>query len=59
MIMDIKSAKYVSFLGNNNAQIEAVIDDVTMNVPLDPANRHYAEILKQVKEGTLTIKEAE
>ena len=57
--MDIKSATYVSFLGNNNAQIEAVIDGVTMNVPLDPANRHYAEILKQVKEGTLTIKDAD
>ena len=28
-------------------------------VPLDPANRHYAEILKQVKEGTLTIKDAD
>ena len=59
MIMDIKSATYVSFLGNNNAQIEAVIDGVTMNVPIDPANRHYAEILKQVKEGTLTIKDAD
>ena len=30
-----------------------------MSVPLDPDNRHYAEILKQVKEGKLTIKEAE
>ena len=57
--MNIKSAKYVSFLGNDKEQIEAVIDDVTMTVPLDPANRHYAEILRQVKEGTLTIKDAE
>ena len=30
-----------------------------MSIPLDPDNRHYAEILKQVKEGTLTIKDAE
>jgi len=29
-----------------------------MSVPLDPANRHYAEILKQVAAGTLTIQEA-
>jgi hypothetical protein len=57
--MNIKSAKYVSFLGNDKAHIEAVIDDVTMTVPLDPDNRHYAEILKQVKEGTLTIKDAD
>ena len=57
--MNIKSAKYVAFLGNDKEQIEAVIDDVTMTVPLDPANRHYAEILRQVKEGTLTIKDAE
>ena len=57
--MNIKSAKYVSFLGNDKEQIAAVIDDVTMTIPLDPANRHYAEILRQVKEGTLTIKDAE
>ena len=30
-----------------------------MDVPLDPNNRHYAEILKQVKEGKLTIKDAD
>ena len=29
------------------------------SVPLDPNNRHYAEILKQVEEGKLTIKDAE
>ena len=28
-------------------------------IPCDPANRHYAEILKQVAEGTLTIKDAD
>jgi hypothetical protein len=26
---------------------------------LDPANRHYAEIMRQVEAGTLTILEAE
>jgi antitoxin (DNA-binding transcriptional repressor) of toxin-antitoxin stability system len=30
-----------------------------MSVPLDPANRHYAEILRQVEAGTLVIAEAE
>lgn len=28
-------------------------------VPLDPANRHYAEIMRQVEAGTLTIQEAD
>ena len=28
-------------------------------VPLDSANSHYAEILKQVDEGTLTIADAD
>ena len=30
-----------------------------LSVPIDPANRHYAEILKQVAAGTLTIADAE
>ena len=42
-----------------NASIIAVIDGKTWHIPLDPANRHYAEILKQVKEGTLTIEDAD
>ena len=39
--------------------IQANLDGVRVCIPLDPDNRHYAEILKQVKEGTLTIKEAD
>lgn len=35
------------------------MDDTQMFVPLDPENTDYAEILKQVKEGTLTIKDAD
>jgi len=30
-----------------------------MFVPLAPANRHYAEIMRQVEAGTLTIAEAD
>jgi hypothetical protein len=56
--MNIESAKYVTEDGVN-ATIQAVIDGITMSVPLDPANRHYAEILRQVEAGTLTIAEAE
>ena len=61
-IMDIKTAQYfkspetgkntsVSLTFNNS-------DDVA-SVPMDKDNIHYAEILKQVEEGTLTIKDAD
>ena len=39
--------------------IKATIDGTEMFVPTDPANTDYAEILKQVNEGTLTIKDAD
>jgi len=56
--MNIESAQYVTFEGTNTG-ITAIIDGVTMSVPLDPANRHYAEILRQVAAGTLTIEDAD
>jgi len=56
--MNITQAQYIQYQ-NKNEVIKATIDDTEMFVPLDPANRHYAEILKQVKEGTLTIKDAD
>ena len=40
---------------NKNTGVEVIIDGIEMNVPLDPANRHYAEIMRQVKAGTLVI----
>ena len=45
--------------GQDAPSIIATIDGVTLSVPLDPANRHYAEILRQVEAGTLTIEEAD
>ena len=63
--MNIESAKYLSRVVDydkntkENSMIEAVISGETMFVPLDPDNIHYAEILRQVEEGTLTIKDAE
>jgi hypothetical protein len=44
---------------NSQASIKATIDGQKWSVPLDPANRHYAEIMRQVEAGTLTILEAE
>ena len=54
--MTITSAQY---LNSDNETIKATIDGTELFVPLDPANRHYAEILRQVAAGTLTIADAE
>ena len=54
--MNIESAVYsVDDISGENSGITAVIDGVTMSIPLDPANRHYTEILRQVEAGTLVI----
>ena len=57
--MNITSAQYSVDLDGNTINIITTIDGVTSRVPLDPANRHYAEIMRQVEAGTLTIAEAE
>ena len=45
--------------GAEITSIIAVVDGQQVAIPIDPDNRHYAEILKQVEEGKLTIKDAE
>ena len=58
--MNITAAQYnTDDLSGNNTSVKATIDGTEMSVPLDPANRHYAEILKQVAAGTLTIQDAD
>tara|TARA_E500000318_G_C3374272_1_gene139683 strand:+ start:321 stop:506 length:186 start_codon:yes stop_codon:yes gene_type:complete len=57
--MNIESAQYSVDIDGNNSSIQATIDGTVMSVPLDPANRHYAEILRQVETGTLTIQDAD
>ena len=58
--MNITQAQYYAdAVSNQNMSIQATIDGQEISVPLDPANRHYAEILKQVADGTLTIADAE
>ena len=54
--MNITSAQYQDA---DNLVIKATIDGIEMSVPLDPANRHYAEIMRQVEAGELTIQEAD
>ena len=57
--MNITSAQYFADIDGNNSSINATIDGVTMSVPLDPANRHYAEIVKQIEAGTLVVQPAD
>ena len=57
--MNITAAQYEVSIGEGNSGIKATIDGEEWSVPLDPANRHYAEIMRQVEAGTLTIAEAE
>jgi len=58
--MNITSATFVSTMmpDEQPSTIQAVIDGVTMSVPMDPLNRHYKEILRQTEAKTLVIQEA-
>ena len=58
--MEIKNAQYYKDnVTKENVSINADIDGEKTSVPLDPDNRHYAEIKKQVDAGTLTIEDAD
>jgi hypothetical protein len=65
--MNITSAQYAltyyhdenEVLQSKNGGIYATIDGEEVTVPLDPANRHYAEIMRQVEAGDLTIQDAD
>ncbi len=57
--MNITSVQYYNNSDNVQTGVIATIDSIEMSVPLDPANRHYAEILRQVEAGELTIADAD
>jgi len=57
--MQIQNAKYVNYLLGEGQNIQCTINGVDMFVPLDSANAHYAEIMRQVEAGELTIQPAE
>ena len=61
--MIIENAKYVKAPLNNpenqNTGVKATINGVESWVPMDKDNTHYAEILRQVAAGTLTIADAD
>jgi len=53
--MNITSAQYHNDDNGNPSSIQAQIDGKSLSVPLDPANRHYAEIMRQVDAGELVV----
>ena len=58
--MDITSAQYSNDLDGNATSIKLVLDNGEIwSVPMDPANRHYAEIMRQVEAVDLTIADAD
>mgnify|MGYP001298954043 CR=1 FL=1 len=65
--IEFKSVKKLTNLGFD--ELEVVVEDINpidgkpydkrMSVPKDLANRHYAEIKRQVDAGKLTIEDAD
>jgi hypothetical protein len=54
--MVITDAQYKD---ETETQIIVTIDGVGLIVPNDPDNRHYAEIMRQMADGTITIADAD
>ena len=58
--MVFTNLKYHTNQYGDNVSIEFTLDGQLHYVSVNSVgNRHYDEIMKQVKEGTLTIKDAE
>ena len=58
--MNITLAQYTKdIISGNIDTVKIVVDNKEMYVPMDNQNKDYAEILAQVKAGTLTIKDAD
>jgi len=57
--MIIDNAIYLNDTEGVTNSIRATINNTEMFIPLDPANRHYAEIMRQVEAGELTIEPAD
>jgi len=55
----ITDAKYIADAEGNNNTVSCTINGVGVSVSLDPANIDYAEIMRQVEAGELTIQEAD
>jgi len=50
--MEVTSAQYTQDKNGNTTGIDTIFDGVErLNVPIEPANRHYAAILEWVDAG--------
>ena len=61
--MIIENAKYIKAPldnpDNKNTSVKGTVDGVEQGVPMNEGNRHYAEIMRQVSAGELTIADAD
>ena len=58
--MIVTSARHTpNFMDQPTNTVVATIDGVEMQIPMDPANRHYAAILEWAEEDGNTIQEAD
>jgi len=63
--MEIVNAQYKKRLNidgtptGDNSVVQATVDGEEMTIPVDPDNSHYAEIMRQVAAGELTIADAD
>ncbi len=67
--MDIKDVKYIYVRDDEGKiitdpkktlhELHAIVNGKPRWIPLEPKNSTYAKIMEKVKEGTLTIKDAD
>lgn len=58
--MEISNAKYIKHIASDEILgIAVTIDGQDVTVAIDPDNRHYDEIMRQVAAGDLTIADAD
>jgi len=57
--MNITNAQYIIDPDGINVGVKITVDGEMLSVPIVEGNRHYAEIMRQVNAGELTIADAE
>ena len=57
--MEITSAQYIQIDDEETNTIKATVDGKLSFVPISNGNTTYAEIMRQVEAGDLTIEEAD
>jgi hypothetical protein len=57
--MNITNAKYTKDLGNQNISVKVTVEGEILFVPMSTDNTDYAEIMRQVDAGEITIEPAD